>query len=159
MATRRKFLGGAVLPSVFRQDPRYFYMGPNGTTKQRLRHALLSGVLTRADSGRMQLNYSHILGNAGACALSVLDRQTGRVEHGVSCAGCQLAIEKDIASPWASDSALRARDKVYARDNFLDHFRWCQHAQLLWESSDEGRRKPPELPELARKRGYFRNTR
>lgn len=67
-----KFLGGAVLPSLFRQDPRYFYMGSNGTVKQRVRHAMLSAILARGDNGRMELNYSHILGNAGAGALSTL---------------------------------------------------------------------------------------
>lgn len=67
-----KFLGGAIFPSVFRQDPRYFYMGPHGTLKQRLRHAVLSGIVTRGDNGRMQANYSHILGNASAGAISTL---------------------------------------------------------------------------------------
>ena len=67
-----KFLGGAVLPSLFRQDPRYFYMGSNGTVKERVRHAVLSAFLARGDNGRTELNYAHILGNAGAGALSTL---------------------------------------------------------------------------------------
>ncbi len=67
-----KILGSAVLPSVFRQDPRYFYMGPHGTVKQRVRHAVFSAFLTRGDNGRMQPNYSHILGNASAGAISTL---------------------------------------------------------------------------------------
>ncbi len=67
-----KFIGGALLPSVFRQDPRYFYMGSNGTTKQRVRHAVASAFLARGDNGHTQLNYSHILGNASAGALSSL---------------------------------------------------------------------------------------
>ncbi|KAK4447131.1 cyclin-like F-box [Podospora aff. communis PSN243] len=68
----------------------------------------------------------------------------GAVEHGMSCAG---------GGGWASE----ARDKVYAQDGFLDHFRWCEQAQLLWRSSGEGKHKPPELPEGARRRGYFNN--
>lgn len=32
----------------------------------------------------------------GSCALAHYDRGTGRVEHGMSCAGCQLALEEDI---------------------------------------------------------------
>lgn len=67
-----KFLGSAILPSVFHQDPRYFYMGPNGTLKHRIEHAVVSGFLTRGDNGRMEPNYSHILGNAGAGAISTL---------------------------------------------------------------------------------------
>ncbi len=62
-------IGYAILPSLFRQDPRYFYMG-TGTVKARTRHALLSAVLARHDTGRWEPNYSHILGNAAAGAIS-----------------------------------------------------------------------------------------
>ena len=67
-----KFVGGAILPSFFRQDPRYFYMGPNGTIRQRVWHAVFSAFVTRGDNGRAEPNYSHILGNASAGALSSL---------------------------------------------------------------------------------------
>jgi hypothetical protein len=39
-------IGGAILPSVFHQDPRYFYQGI-GTTGSRLRHAMLSPFVAR----------------------------------------------------------------------------------------------------------------
>lgn len=93
----------------------------------------------------------------GSCALPHYDRRTGRVEHGMSCAGCQLALEKDIIGARGERWAFEVRDKVYAQDSFLEHFRWCEQAQLLWRSSDEGKRQPPELPELARIRGFFKN--
>lgn len=32
----------------------------------------------------------------GSFALLYYDKQTGKVEHGISCAGCQLALEKYI---------------------------------------------------------------
>lgn len=65
-------LGSAVFPSIFRQDPRYFYMGPANPTKARLKHALLAGLVARGDNGRWQPNYSHIAGNAAAGAISTL---------------------------------------------------------------------------------------
>jgi len=65
-------LGSAVFPSIFRQDPRYFYMGPASSTKARLKHALLAGLIARGDNGHWQPNYSHIAGNASAGALSTL---------------------------------------------------------------------------------------
>jgi hypothetical protein len=65
-------LGSAVFPSIFRQDPRYFYMGPASPTKARLKHALLAGLVARGDNGRWQPNYSHIAGNAAAGAISTL---------------------------------------------------------------------------------------
>ncbi|KAF5702646.1 cyclin f-box [Fusarium mundagurra] len=91
----------------------------------------------------------------GSCALPYYDKVNGNVEHGISCAGCQLALEKDIIGARGERWAFEARDKVYARDGFLKHFRWCEQAQLLWESSCEGRNRPAELPEVARRGGYF----
>ncbi|KAI1194403.1 hypothetical protein F5X97DRAFT_277922 [Nemania serpens] len=91
----------------------------------------------------------------GSCALPYYDRRTGRVEHGVSCAGCQLALEKDIIGSRGEKWAFEARDQVYAQDGFLEHFRWCEQAQLLWRSSGEGNDWPTELPEAARRGGFF----
>ncbi|KAI0859860.1 hypothetical protein F4860DRAFT_525836 [Xylaria cubensis] len=49
----------------------------------------------------------------GSCALPYYDRRTGK-----------------------------ARDKVYAQDGFLEHFRRCKQGQFLWRSSDEGNHRP-----------------
>ncbi|KAI2602743.1 hypothetical protein GGR54DRAFT_487683 [Hypoxylon sp. NC1633] len=104
-----------------------------------------------ASSGRnMKLNFM------ASCALPYYDKRTGNVERGVSCAGCQLALEKDIIGSRAEDWAFAARDKVYAIDGYLEHFRWCEQSQLLWESSGSGSRRPTELPEGARRGGYFK---
>jgi hypothetical protein len=62
-------IGGAVLPSLLHQDPRYFYQG-TGTTKSRLRHALFSPFICRGDNGRSQPNYSSLGGNLASSALS-----------------------------------------------------------------------------------------
>ena len=64
-----KIIGGAILPSLFHQDPRYFYMG-TGTVRERALYAIASSVIVRGNNGRNQLNYSHILGNAAAGAIS-----------------------------------------------------------------------------------------
>ncbi|KAI2619014.1 hypothetical protein GGS26DRAFT_573829 [Hypomontagnella submonticulosa] len=93
----------------------------------------------------------------GSCALPHYDTRTGNVEYGMACAGCQLALEKGIIGSRGVKGAFEARDRLYARDGFLEHFRRCEQAQLLWRSSDEGTLRPPELPEAARKRGYFRD--
>lgn len=69
------------------------------------------------DSGRNQkFNFM------GSCALPYYDRRTDRVEHGMSCAGCQLALEKDIIGSGGEKWAFEARDKVYAQDGFLATF-------------------------------------
>ncbi|KAJ5609632.1 hypothetical protein N7528_010199 [Penicillium herquei] len=92
-----------------------------------------------------------------SCALPYYDKETGKVERGISCAGCQLAIEKNIFTTGTTPLQFDARDKVYTQGGFLDHFRWCEQAQLLWKSSAEGTRKPTELPMLALMEGHFKD--
>lgn len=64
-------LGRAVYPSVFHQDPRYFYKG-KGTVKARALYALSAAVIARGDDGRWQPNYSRVLGHFTAAAISNL---------------------------------------------------------------------------------------
>ena len=77
------YMGGAVLPSLFHQDPRYFYKG-TGTKKQRFFYAISRAVITRGDNGRNQPNFAGVLGDLSAGAISNLyypasDRQGGSV--------------------------------------------------------------------------------
>lgn len=64
-------IGGAILPSLFHQDPRYFYQG-TGTTKSRLLHAVASPFACKGDNGRNQVNISSIGGDLASGALSNL---------------------------------------------------------------------------------------
>lgn len=70
-ALSRNYLGHAVLPSLFHQDPRYFYQG-SGSTTSRLVHALSFTVILRGDDGRNMPNYSFFLGSLGSALLSNL---------------------------------------------------------------------------------------
>jgi hypothetical protein len=65
------FLTHAVFPSLLHQDPRYFYQG-SGTVNSRFMHAVSSAFVTRSDSGRTAPNYSYLLGDMCAAALSNL---------------------------------------------------------------------------------------
>ena len=69
-----RLLGSAVFPSIFRQDPRYFYKG-SGSAASRAVYAIESGVLCRGDNGHRQLNYSRILGSLAAAGIGNLYRQ------------------------------------------------------------------------------------
>ncbi|MGC2400396.1 MAG: carboxypeptidase-like regulatory domain-containing protein [Acidobacteriaceae bacterium] len=55
-------LGGAVLPSLLHQDPRYFYQG-EGTGKSRAMHALSSPFICKGDNGHSQFNFSSVGGD------------------------------------------------------------------------------------------------
>lgn len=65
------FIGGAILPSLLKQDPRYFYKG-TGTTRSRFLYALANSVICKGDNGRWQPNYSNILGSLAAGGISNL---------------------------------------------------------------------------------------
>jgi hypothetical protein len=75
------FIGRAALPSVLKQDPRYFYQG-TGSTGSRLRHALAFSIVRKGNNLRSQPNYSGIIGSFAAGGLSYLyypasDRSAG----------------------------------------------------------------------------------
>jgi hypothetical protein len=63
-------IGGAILPSLLHQDPRYFYQG-TGTKRSRLMHALTQSFLIRGDNGKNQFNYSSIGGDLASSALEL----------------------------------------------------------------------------------------
>jgi hypothetical protein len=65
------FIGSAILPSLFKQDPRYFYKG-TGSKQSRILYAVANSVICRGDNGRWQPNYSNILGNLAAGGISNL---------------------------------------------------------------------------------------
>jgi hypothetical protein len=62
-------LGGAVYPSFFHQDPRYFYKG-TGTIWQRARYAISTAVRCKGDNGKWQWAYASVLGDFSAGAIS-----------------------------------------------------------------------------------------
>jgi hypothetical protein len=82
-------IGGAILPSLLHQDPRYFYQG-TGTTGSRIRHAMLSPFIARGDNGRWQPNYSSIGGDLASSALSNL--YYPRADRGVSLVFVNFAV-------------------------------------------------------------------
>lgn len=64
-------IGSAILPSILKQDPRYYYKG-TGTTRSRILYAIANSVMCKGDNGRWQVNYSGILGGAAAGGISNL---------------------------------------------------------------------------------------
>ena len=64
-------LGRAVYPAIFHQDPRYFYKG-KGSIRSRALYAISAAVIARGDDGRWKPNYSRVLGNFSAAAISNL---------------------------------------------------------------------------------------
>ena len=65
------FIGGAILPTLFKQDPRYFYKG-TGSKRSRALYALANAVICKGDNGKWQPAYSSILGSLAAGGISNL---------------------------------------------------------------------------------------
>jgi len=64
-------IGSAILPSLLKQDPRYFYKG-TGNKRSRVLYAVANSVICKGDNGHWQANYSGILGGLAAGGISNL---------------------------------------------------------------------------------------
>ena len=65
------FIGSAILPSLLKQDPRYFYKG-TGSKRSRILYAIANAVICKGDNGHWQANYSSIIGGLAAGGISNL---------------------------------------------------------------------------------------
>ncbi len=68
---REHSLASAILPSLLKQDPRYFYKG-TGSWKSRFLYAIANSVVCKGDNGHWQPNYSFIIGDLAAGGISNL---------------------------------------------------------------------------------------
>jgi hypothetical protein len=90
--------GGAILPSIFHQDPRYFYQG-TGTVKSRLGHALANPFVARGDNGRRQINISSMGGDLISAALSNTYYPSSNRGPGLVFGGFALSTgEREVSS-------------------------------------------------------------
>jgi hypothetical protein len=85
------YLGGAILPTLFHEDPRYFYKG-TGSTVSRGLYAMSAAVMARSDSGKWRPSYAGVLGDMGAGAISNIYYPASN-RHGAS-----LTIENGFLS-------------------------------------------------------------
>ena len=84
------FVGSAILPSLWKQDPRYFYKG-TGSVQRRLIYAISSSVICKGDNGRWQPNYSNVAGAFAAGGVSYLYYPPSN-RNGVSLLALNAAI-------------------------------------------------------------------
>ncbi len=90
------YMTEAVFPALLHQDPRYFRKG-DGSKWSRLRYAAGQIFLTHTDSARTQFNYSEIVGNSVAVAISnAYYRDNRTAGDAASKLGMQLGV--DMAS-------------------------------------------------------------
>lgn len=63
------FISNAILPSLLKQDPRYYYKGI-GSRRSRILYAIENSVVCRGDNGHWQANYSNIIGSLASGGIS-----------------------------------------------------------------------------------------
>jgi hypothetical protein len=97
-----RFLGYAIFPSLFHQDPRYFYMG-SGSTSKRAFYAMSRAVISRGDNGRWQPAYAHVLGSVAAGGISNL-------YHPAEDRGAKLTFDNALLGIAASSVGNLARE-------------------------------------------------
>jgi len=99
------YMTEAIYPTILHQDPRYFRRG-TGSGWSRLGYAIGQTFWTHTDSGRMQFNYSEVLGNATAVAISNAYYQDNRdAASAISKLGTQIGVDMaaNILKEFSSD--------------------------------------------------------
>jgi hypothetical protein len=87
------YMTEGIYPVILHQDPRYFRRGA-GSGWSRLRYAIGQTFWTHSDSGRMQFNYSEILGNSTAVAISNAYYQDNRdAASALTKLGTQIGVD------------------------------------------------------------------
>lgn len=104
-------LSRAVYPAIFHQDPRYFYKG-KGSIRSRALYAISAAVMARDDDGRWRPNYSNVLGNFSAGAISNL-------YYPSSDRGASLVFLNGLADTGGDAAANLVREFVLKR--FTSH--------------------------------------
>lgn len=113
-------LGGAILPSIFHQDPRYFWKG-TGSIPKRALYAISRTIICRGDNGKNQPSFSGVLGDMGTGALSNLwypkvDRRgaTLTIENGLlSIVGDAIGnLEQEFVFKWFTPGSRKRKPNV-----------------------------------------------
>ncbi|NYF78707.1 carboxypeptidase-like regulatory domain-containing protein [Granulicella arctica] len=100
-------LGGAVLPTLFHQDPRYFYKG-TGTIRSRAAYAIAAAVICKGDNGRWQPNYSGVGGEFAAGAISnIYYPATDRNGAGLTIENGFLGVVGDVVNNLLEEFVFR----------------------------------------------------
>ena len=87
------YMTEGVYPALLHQDPRYFRRG-TGSFWGRLGYAVRQIVWTRTDSGGSQFNYSEIVGNSTAVAISMAYRPDSRTApDALSMVATQIGVD------------------------------------------------------------------
>ncbi len=112
------YLTEAIFPTMLHQDPRFFRRGHGGGWS-RLFYAAGRVFLTKGDTGHTQFNFSEVLGNSSAVAISMAyypDRRD--VGDAVTSLGTQIGVDmaSNVLKEFAPDIMRKLPHKHKASD-------------------------------------------
>jgi hypothetical protein len=113
------YMTEAIYPTLLHQDPRYFRRG-RGTGWARLGYAMGQIFWTHKDSGGTQFNYSEVIGNSTAVAISNAYYPDNRtVSNAISKLGIQLGVDttSNVLKEFWPDFERKFARKHRARHN------------------------------------------
>lgn len=93
--TIENFITSAVLPSILKQDPRYYHLG-KGSVWHRTTYAVSRIFVTRSDAGTTQFNFSEIFGSAISAGISTYSyhpRSDRTVDNTLKVWGTQVGYD------------------------------------------------------------------
>jgi hypothetical protein len=99
-------IGSAILPSLLKQDPRYFYKG-SGSKRSRVLYALANSVICKGDNGHWQANYSGIFGSLAAGGISNLYYPANDRGAGLTFENTLIAIGATAAANVLQEFVIR----------------------------------------------------
>jgi hypothetical protein len=87
------YMTEGIFPTILHQDPRYFRRG-KGSGLSRLGYAMGQIFWTHQDSGRTNFNFSEVVGNSTAVAISNIYYKDERTAHdAVSALAVQIGVD------------------------------------------------------------------
>lgn len=86
-----RMIGGAILPSLLHQDPRYFYKG-SGSVRSRAFYAMSASFICKRDRGGWEPNYSHILGTFASGGIANLYHPAGDRGAGLTVSTAAIGL-------------------------------------------------------------------
>jgi hypothetical protein len=113
------YMTEAIYPTILHQDPRYFRRG-TGSTWSRMLYAIGQTLWTHSDSGHMHFNYSEVLGNSTAVAISTAYYRDNRdAGDAITKLGTQIGV--DMAANVLKEFSSDLNRKFFRKHRDQDH--------------------------------------
>ncbi len=87
----------AIMPTIFRQDPRYYRLG-EGSTGKRVKYSISRIWLARSDRGHQTFNFGEVFGNTAQAVVSNYYYPAAERNGGNLFARATLSIAPDVVS-------------------------------------------------------------